>query len=127
VSNRPLVFVCGLTFGDYMLWNWSLNGNHDVLALLSGLTLPPLAVASVCLLAISLARIMVHSVPRARGLRSRRSSRPLAGRVRRALPSHPAVAGEHPGSAATPAATADAGAAGAPPASAGHSSGKLAA
>ena len=43
MSRRPLVFVSGLTVGDYLLWNWSLNGNHDVLALVSGLTLPPLA------------------------------------------------------------------------------------
>jgi len=33
VSARPLVFVSGLTVGDYLLWNWSLSGNHDVLAL----------------------------------------------------------------------------------------------
>ena len=45
MSHRPLVFVSGLTLGDYLLWNWSLNHNHDALALVSGLTLPPLAVA----------------------------------------------------------------------------------
>ena len=38
MSHRPLVFLSGLTVGDYLLWNWSLNGNHDVLALISGLT-----------------------------------------------------------------------------------------
>ena len=43
VSHRPLAFVPGSPLGDYLLWNWSLNGNHDVLALVSGLTLPPLA------------------------------------------------------------------------------------
>ena len=51
MSHRPLVFVSGLTLGDYLLWNWSLNANHDVLALVSGLTLPPLAVACLWLLA----------------------------------------------------------------------------
>ena len=45
MSYRPLVLVSGLTLGDYLLWSWSLNHNHDVLALVSGLTLPPLAVA----------------------------------------------------------------------------------
>ena len=44
VSHRPLVFVSGLTVSDYLLWSWSLGGNHEVLALVSGLTLPPLAV-----------------------------------------------------------------------------------
>jgi hypothetical protein len=58
VSHRPLVFVSGLTVGDYLVWNWSLNGNHDVLALVSGLTLPPLAVACLWLLALSVARVI---------------------------------------------------------------------
>jgi hypothetical protein len=61
VSHRPLVFVSGLTVGDYVLWNWSLNGNHDVLALVAGLTLPPLAVACVWLLALSGARLLARS------------------------------------------------------------------
>ena len=58
MSYRPLVFVIGLTVGDYLLWNWSLNGNHDVLALIAGLTLPPLAVACVWLTAVSVARLL---------------------------------------------------------------------
>jgi hypothetical protein len=58
VSRRPLVFVLGLTVGDYLVWNWSLNGNHDVLALASGLTLPPLALATLWLLAIAGARLL---------------------------------------------------------------------
>jgi len=60
VSHRPLVIVGGLTVGDYLLWNWSLNGNHDVLALVSGLTLTPLAVASLWLLALSLGRVIAR-------------------------------------------------------------------
>jgi len=59
VSRRPLVFVLGLTIGDYLVWNWSLNGNHTVIALASGLTLPPLALASMWLVAISAARLFV--------------------------------------------------------------------
>jgi hypothetical protein len=64
VPHRPLVFVSGLTFGDYLLWNWSLNGNHAVLALASGLTLPPLAVTCVWLLALALARLIAHATRR---------------------------------------------------------------
>jgi hypothetical protein len=56
VSPRPLVLVCALTAGDYLLWNWSLSGNRDVLALVSGLTLPPLAAACLLLLALTAAR-----------------------------------------------------------------------
>jgi hypothetical protein len=58
VSHRPLALVSGLTVGDYLLWNWSLNGNHDVLALVAGLTLPPLTVAWLWLFALSLARLI---------------------------------------------------------------------
>jgi hypothetical protein len=61
VSYRPLAFVSGLTLGDYLLWNWSLNANHDVLALVSGLTLPPLALAFAWMIAVTLARLIGSS------------------------------------------------------------------
>jgi hypothetical protein len=99
VPNRPLVLVCGLTFGDYLLWNWSLNSNHDVLALISGLTLPPLGVACVWLLALSLARLLARSARRPRGLQRRRVSRPQAGRSHR--PSGAAAPLEEPAAPAT--------------------------
>ena len=58
MARRPLVFVLVLTVGDYLVWNWSLNGNHDVIALVSGLTLPPLALASISLLGLAVARLL---------------------------------------------------------------------
>jgi hypothetical protein len=58
VSRRPLVLVLGLTVGDYLLWNWSLDAGHDVLALISGLALTPLAVASLWLLVLNGARLL---------------------------------------------------------------------
>jgi hypothetical protein len=64
VPHRLLVFVSGLTFGDYLLWNWSLNSNHDVVALISGLTLPPFAVACLWLLALCLARLIAYATRR---------------------------------------------------------------
>jgi hypothetical protein len=64
VSFRPLVLFSGLTVGDYLLWNWSVNGNHDVIALVSGLTLPPLSVACVWLLALGIARLLARSTRR---------------------------------------------------------------
>jgi hypothetical protein len=73
VSLRALVSVSGLTFGDYLLWNWSLNANHDVIALASGLTLPPLALALLWLLALSIARLLAHTT-RAGSHRRRRPS-----------------------------------------------------
>lgn len=106
MSHRPLVFVTGLTVGDYLLWNWSLNGNHTVLALISGLTLPPLAVACLWLLTMTLARLIAHSARRphrraARTSRAGRAARSASKRPRRA-----AAAGrplEEPPSSTTPA------------------------
>jgi hypothetical protein len=60
-----MALVCGLTLGDYLLWNWSLTNNHDVPALVSGLTLPPLAAACVWLMAVSIARVLSRSTRRA--------------------------------------------------------------
>ena len=64
MSHRPLVFFSGLTVADSLLWNWSLNSNHDVLALVSGLTLPPLAVASLWLLSLTVARLLARAARR---------------------------------------------------------------
>ncbi|MHB8243609.1 MAG: hypothetical protein ACYDHN_16695 [Solirubrobacteraceae bacterium] len=84
MSHRPLVFVSGLTLGDYLLWNWSLNANHDVLALVSGLTLPPLAVIALWMLALSIARLIGYTArlprQRARRARARASTRPRSTR-----------------------------------------------
>ncbi|MGP0103737.1 MAG: hypothetical protein ACLPUT_19220 [Solirubrobacteraceae bacterium] len=88
MSHRPLVFVTGLAVGDYLLWNWSLNGNHDVLALVSGLTLPPLAVAWLWLLAMSVARLIARSARRSSGRAGRRG-----GETRREQPQRTAAPG----------------------------------
>jgi hypothetical protein len=66
VSLRPLAFLSGLTLGDYLLWNWSLSGNQDLLALVSGLTLPPLAFACLWLLVLNLARLIARATRRPR-------------------------------------------------------------
>jgi hypothetical protein len=77
------VFVSGLTVADYMLWNWSLNSNHDVLALVSGLTLPPLAVGWVWLLALTLASVAARYARRpAARMRIRRIRRMKATATR---------------------------------------------
>jgi len=66
VSHRPLALLSGLTLGDYLLWNWSLSGNHGVLALIAGLSLPPLALACLWLLAVNIGRVVARSTRRAR-------------------------------------------------------------
>jgi hypothetical protein len=79
--------VSGLTVGDYLLWSWSLGGNHEVPALVSGLTLPPLAVACLWLLVLGFARLIAHIARRPVGRtangapRRRRARRPNVSAV----------------------------------------------
>ena len=98
--SRPVVAVCALTAGDFVLWNWSLSAHHTVLALVSGLTLPPLAAASVLLLVLTAARLasrlslLTVRPATARRTAARRrlrvsSARPLG--ARRARPPEPGI------------------------------------
>jgi hypothetical protein len=84
VSFKPLALFSGLTASDYLLWNWSLNGNHDVLALVSGLTLPPLSVACLWLLATGIARLL-GSARRSRTAHARAAQRASAKRPSTAI------------------------------------------
>jgi hypothetical protein len=96
VPHRPLALVSGLAIGDYLLWNWSLNHSRDVLALISGLTLPPLAIAAFWLLALSIARLFARSTRRAPAV-SPVDRRIVARdqRMQRDRPSTDAAAPEH--------------------------------
>jgi hypothetical protein len=103
VSHRPLAVVSGLTLCDYLLWRWSLNSNHDVLALVSGLTLPPLAVAFVWLLVLTSMRLLVRRTSMRAGRGTGASAARSAGRGRTQAqqaqpPARPASAAERPSS-----------------------------
>jgi hypothetical protein len=64
---RPrLVIVALLTLGDYLLWNWSLSANHDILALVSGMTLIPLLLALAWLIVLAVARLLAGVAQRSR-------------------------------------------------------------
>jgi hypothetical protein len=91
VFHRPLAIVSGLTIGDYLLWNWSLNGRHDVLALISGLTLPPLAIAFLWLLALTLARVLASTTRRSRARRVGREHTERRRTRRRVVDGSPAA------------------------------------
>jgi hypothetical protein len=66
--------------GDYLLWEWSLGGNHDTMALIAGLTLPPLAIACIWLLAVNFARLLTDTARRPRlRLATRRQANALRG------------------------------------------------
>jgi hypothetical protein len=47
VRLRALVFLLALCAGDYLLWGWSIADGHDIVSLVAGLTLLPLAAVSV--------------------------------------------------------------------------------
>jgi hypothetical protein len=68
------VLVSALTAGDFWLWNWSLSANRDVLALVSGLTLLPLAATCVLLFVLTSARIASRLTGRSAGTQVPRRS-----------------------------------------------------
>jgi hypothetical protein len=78
---RPLAVVLVLAGADYLLWNWSLSHSHDILALVAGMTLPPLLIALAWLLVVGSGRLIAHTA---------RSWRVGATRRVRARPAHPA-------------------------------------
>lgn len=88
MSFRLPVLVSGLTVGDYLLWNWSLNSHRDVLALVSGLTLPPLGAATAWLLVIAVMRLIARNTR----LPARAAERRTTGRGRRRGRPAPATA-----------------------------------
>ncbi len=50
--------LLALTAGDYLLWDWSIADSHDVVSLVSGLTLLPIAAITVGMVAVAGARLL---------------------------------------------------------------------
>jgi hypothetical protein len=71
---RSLAVVGVLALGDYLLWKWSLGANHDVVALVSGMTLIPLLIALAWLTVVAGVRLLASL--------ARRSTPILAARAR---------------------------------------------
>jgi hypothetical protein len=61
---RSLAVVGVLALGDYLLWNWSLGANHDVVALVAGMTLIPLLIALAWLVVVAVARLLAYTAQR---------------------------------------------------------------
>ncbi len=73
-----MVVVSLLALGAYLLWNWALSANHDVVALICGMALIPLLIALAWLLVLGAVRLLT-------GL-ARRPPAPVAvGRARVAV------------------------------------------
>ena len=85
VSNRSLALVVALTGGDFLLWNLALGANNTVLALIAGLTLPPLVAACALMLALTatrlFSRIRAPGIPAAARQRATRRRPPTTVRA----------------------------------------------
>jgi hypothetical protein len=68
-----MALVAALTGADFLLWNWSLGANNAVLAVIAGLTLPPLVAAATLMLVLSAARAISRIRAPATPAASRRS------------------------------------------------------
>lgn len=60
MSHRSLLTISALTLGDFVLWHWSLGGDRDVVALVSGLTLLPLLAITLWGLAVNVLRLLAR-------------------------------------------------------------------
>ena len=108
MTYRPLAIVSGLTLGDYLLWDWSLKHNHDVLAVVAGLTLPPIALAWLWLIMLTVVRLTARSTRRSSQRWAGRGARPARAPVSETAESGEAAgySGQHDVPAAEPAAPA---------------------
>jgi len=91
VRLRALLFLLVLTVGDYLLWQWSIAGSHDILSLLAGFTLVPLAAVSAWRLALAAAGLLsrVLGRPSANARAAARAAH--AAEMARRTPPDPAV------------------------------------
>lgn len=100
VRIRALAVVLPVTAGDYLLWNWSVAGSHDVVALASGMTLLPLVAISLGLIGLGALRLVALMLARSRTIAravhpasarttaaSRQAERPIASAAERRSPS----------------------------------------
>jgi hypothetical protein len=81
VRLRALVFLLVLTAGDYLLWDWSIADGHDIVSLVAGLTLLPLAAVSLGQLVLAGGRLTAlligrSSTPTRAGRASRKADAP---------------------------------------------------
>jgi hypothetical protein len=83
VRLRALVLLLALTAGDYALWDWSIAGGHDIVSLVAGLTLLPLAAVSLGGLVIMGGRLVRLLLGRPSGaMRAAHASREADARAR---------------------------------------------
>jgi acyl dehydratase len=58
VRLRALPPLLAVVAADYALWDWSIASGHDVVSLVAGLTLLPMAAIALGMLAVATARFL---------------------------------------------------------------------
>ncbi len=58
VRLRVLPLLLAVVAADYALWDWSIASGHDVVSLVAGLTLLPMAVIALGMLVVAGARLL---------------------------------------------------------------------
>jgi hypothetical protein len=58
VRLRALPPLLAIVAADYALWDWSIASGHDIVSLVAGLTLLPMATIALGMLAIATARLL---------------------------------------------------------------------
>jgi hypothetical protein len=96
VRLRALPLLLALTAADYALWDWSIADGHDIVSLVSGLTLLPLAAAALAMLALGAARLVGFTLERLSG---QRNTGPAARHGRAAKHGRAAIQGGVPAAA----------------------------
>lgn len=81
---RALPLLLALTAADYALWDWAIADGHDILSLVSGLTLLPLAAATLAMLGVGAARLLSFALerPAARSHSARGATNPRGAATR---------------------------------------------
>jgi hypothetical protein len=89
VRLRALPLLLVLTAADYALWDWSIASGHDIVSLIAGLTLLPLAAATLALLALGAWRLLGFALARPAARRRRpATATPAAGTPKPAETTH---------------------------------------
>jgi hypothetical protein len=58
VRLRVLPLLLAVVAADYALWDWSIASGHDIVSLVAGLTLLPMAVIALGMLVVATARLL---------------------------------------------------------------------
>jgi hypothetical protein len=58
VRLRVLPLLLAVVAADYALWDWSIASGHDIVSLVAGLTLLPMATLALGMLAVAGARLL---------------------------------------------------------------------